>query len=120
MSLPRSSRFKPGKPLARRTALVSAGAPKRRKRLNPVSATNTRWNAPGRARPDEPLATWCQVAIPGVCTGRAEVRHHIIRRGPGSSDEAWNTLDLDDACHGYIHRNITWAKTRGYLRSRPA
>jgi len=91
----------------------------RTKGLRRVSPTNKRWNAPGRARPDEPLAVWCEVALPGVCTGRAEVRHHIIRRGPGSSDEAWNTLDLDAACHDHIHAHVEWAKERGYLRSRP-
>lgn len=92
------------------------------KPMRRVSKTNKRWNAPGRARPDEPLAEWCEAQIAGVCLGRAEVRHHIIRRGPGSSDEAWNTLDIcgDAGCHGHIHRNITWAKARGYLRSRPA
>ena len=91
----------------------------RRTRLRKASPTNTRWNAPGRARPDEPLADWCEAAVEGVCTGRATVRHHIIRRGPGSSDEASNTLDLDEACHRHIHANVTWAKANGFLRSRP-
>ncbi len=79
----------------------------------------TRWNAPGRARPDEPLATWCEARIEGVCMGRATVRHHIIRRGPGSSDDAFNTIDICDADHRHIHANVAWAKSKGYLRSRP-
>ena len=93
----------------------------KRSRLRRVSPTNKRWNAPGRARPDEPLATWCEARIEGVCTGRAEVRHHIVRRGPGSSDEAWNTLDIcEHGCHRHIHAHIEWALERGYLRRRPA
>jgi len=40
-------------------------------------------NKNGRARPDEPLADWCQVAVAGVCTGRAQTRHHKLRRVVG-------------------------------------
>lgn len=110
------SRLKPGKPLVRRTGLVSAGAPKRRKPLRKVSTTNKRWNAPGRARPDEPLATWCEAAIDGVCTGRPSDRHHIIPRGPGSSDDATNTMDVCRACHRHIEANRVWARSVGFLR----
>lgn len=85
-----------------------------------VSLTNKRWNAPGRARPDEPLATWCEAAIDGVCTGRATARHHVIPRGPGSSDEAWNTLDVcDPGCHTRIHSHPEWAYEAGFLAHRP-
>jgi len=89
-----------------------------RTRIRKVSPTNKRWNAPGRARPDEPLADWCEVQAEG-CEGRATDRHHIIPRGPGSSDEAWNTLDLDAHCHQRIHARPEWAREHGYLR-RPA
>jgi len=88
-----------------------------RKRMRPTSPTNKRWNAPGRARPDEPLADVCEAAIPGVCKGRPTDRHHIIPRGPGSSDEAWNTLDVcGTGCHRHIHRHGAWARERGFLR----
>lgn len=89
-----------------------------RKRIAAVSKSNKRWNAPGRARPDEPLATWCEAAIEGVCKGRATDRHHIIPRGPGSSDEAWNTLDVcgPGGCHEWIHAHGDEARERGFLR----
>lgn len=88
-----------------------------RKRMRAVSPTNKRWNAPGRARPDEPLADWCEAQIEGVCTGRATDRHHIIPRGPGSSDEAWNTLDVCGVgCHSWIHAHPVEATERGFLR----
>lgn len=90
-----------------------------RKPMRRVSPTNKRWNAPGRARPDEPLADDCQAAIEGVCAGRPTDRHHIIPRGPGSSDEAWNTLDVDGACHARIHSRPEWAREVGFLRRAP-
>jgi hypothetical protein len=70
---------------------------------------------PRRARPDEPLATWCEAAIPAVCTDRAEHRHHILRRAQGGTDGAENTFDLCRACHDYVHRNVAWAYDNGLL-----
>lgn len=74
-------------------------------------------SAKGRARPDEPLAEWCEAQIPGVCKGRAECRHHKLRRGRGGSDDASNTADLCDVngCHWFIHHNIEWAYANGWL-----
>lgn len=71
----------------------------------------------GRARPDEPLAEWCEAQIIGVCKGRAEVRHHKLRRGRGGSDLETNTMDICDAggCHDEIHANPEWAYAHGYL-----
>lgn len=99
-------------PLERRTEL--------QRRTEIVRRTPLRRTRSGRARPDEPLATWCEAAIDRVCTGRAVDRHHIIRRGPGSSDEAWNTLDICRPCHRHIHANPAWARSVGFLRRRPA
>jgi len=103
---------------ARTKPLAGGGFLRRGKPLRSVSPTNKRWNAPGRARPDEPLADWCQAAIEDVCTGRATDRHHVIPRGPGSSDEAWNTRDLCQPCHMTAHSRPEWAKSVGLLRSR--
>lgn len=72
-------------------------------------------NKGGRARPDEPLADWCQIAVAGVCTGRAETRHHRLRRSQGGTDEASNTLDICNADHAHIHANPGWAYRMGYL-----
>lgn len=76
----------------------------------------------GRARPDEPLAEWCEIAVAGVCKGRAEVRHHKLRRSQGGGDEQANTLDVCDmgGCHDHIHANPAWAYRMGYLTRRSA
>lgn len=72
----------------------------------------------GRARPDEPLATWCEVARADVCTGRAEVRHHKLRRSQGGSDERTNTVDCCSRCHEWIHANPSKAYAWGWLEHR--
>ena len=69
----------------------------------------------GMARPDEPLATYCEVGRAGVCTGRAEVRHHILMRSQGGTDDASNTLDICDADHRWIHANPAKAYAWGFL-----
>jgi hypothetical protein len=73
----------------------------------------------GRARPEEPLATWCEVGRAGVCTGRAEVRHHILPRSQGGTDEKSNTVDCCDSDHRWIHANPSKAYAHGWLLHRP-
>ena len=69
-----------------------------------------------RARPDEPLASWCEVRIPGLCVGRATDRHHRLPRSAGGSDEASNTADSCNPCHIQgIHGNPEWAYANGWL-----
>jgi len=77
-------------------------------------------NKNGRARPDEPLADWCQVAVAGVCTGRAQTRHHKLRRSQGGGDEAENTVDACNPCHSHLHMNPGWAYRLGWLTRRSA
>lgn len=67
-----------------------------------------------RARPDEPLADWCEVRTE-VCTGRAEHRHHKLRRSRGGSDDASNTADCCGRCHLFIHEHPAWAYAAGWL-----
>jgi len=101
--------------LQRHTPLGRGPGPQRRtelQRKTPLRRTRSK-----RARPNDPLAQWCEVAIPGVCTGEAQHRHHIVRRGQGGGDERANTLDICHRCHGHIHGNVAWSKARGYLRS---
>lgn len=69
----------------------------------------------GMARPDEPLASYCQVGRAGVCTGRAEHRHHILLRRQGGTDEAANTIDACGQCHAFIHANPSKAYAHGWL-----
>jgi hypothetical protein len=71
-----------------------------------------------RARPNDPLATWCQARIEGVCEGRAIHRHHILRRSQGGSDGASNTVDICNGCHHYIHGHPAWSYENGWLRRR--
>lgn len=69
----------------------------------------------GRARPDEPLATWCEAAIDDVCTGRAVHRHHVRRRSQGGTNDATNTRDLCMPCHEWIHAHPAKAYDLGLL-----
>lgn len=100
------------KPLARRVGLKAGKPPTRR---TPLRSKPSR-----RARPDEPLATWCQARLPGYCTGRATDRHHLLPSGQGGGDEASNTVDICRRDHRYIHANPTWAYGAGWLRKREA
>lgn len=70
----------------------------------------------GMARPDEPLRQWCEARIEGVCTGRANHRHHKVLRSRGGTDDRSNTADLCWACHGYIHANPRWAYGTGWIQ----
>lgn len=89
----------------------------------PKSGPKPKRRKGGRARPDEPLADRCETAdlLPEVCKGRAEQRHHILRRGQGGTDDASNTLDICgingiDGCHDWIHSHIPEAEKLGLLR----
>lgn len=68
-----------------------------------------------RARPCDPLATWCEAQLHG-CDGRASQRHHVLRRSRGGSDDASNTRDLCRACHQFIHEHPAWAYENGWLQ----
>lgn len=72
----------------------------------------------GRARPDDELATWCEAGITGVCTGRAEHRHHKLRRSQGGTDDADNTADLCAACHSWAHGHPAASYELDLLRRR--
>lgn len=74
----------------------------------------------GMARPDEPLATYCQVGRAECCTGRAEHRHHRLRRSQGGTDDATNTLDVCRSCHDLIHARPSLAYAHGWLLRRSA
>lgn len=100
-------------PLARRTRL-SYGAT-RLERRTPLRARPQR-----RARPGEPLATWCEAAVADVCQGRAVHRHHVLRRSAGGSDDKTNTLDACAACHSWIHAHPADSYERGFLLRRSA
>lgn len=75
---------------------------------------------PMRARPSEPLAEWCRARVEGVCTGRAECRHHKLRRSQGGTDDPANTADLCDACHAHVHANPAWSFRHGWLKRKAA
>lgn len=74
----------------------------------------------GMARPDEPLARWCEIARVDCCTGRAEVRHHRILRSQGGGDEQENTMDICQACHTLVHARPSLAYAHGWLLHRAA
>lgn len=68
----------------------------------------------GRARPNDPLAAWCEIQTV-VCEGRATERHHRLRRSQGGGDEWENTLDLCRSCHLWVHQHPQWAYEHGHL-----
>jgi hypothetical protein len=82
--------------------------------------TPLRARSRGRARPGDPLATWCQAAIPDICQGRATHRHHILPRSAGGTDSPADTADICGACHAHVHAHPAWAYETGWLRRRTA
>ena len=68
----------------------------------------------GRARPNEPLADWCEARLL-YCEGRATCRHHRKLRSAGGTDDAWNTVDLCGNCHRQIHSEPRWSYKTGWL-----
>lgn len=58
----------------------------------------------------------CELAIPGICLGRAVNMHH--RRKEGRVWAASNVLDAcgsgTDGCHGYVEANPSWAREEGF------
>lgn len=71
--------------------------------------------AKGRARPNEPLADWCELGLLPFCDGRAVHRHHRLSRAQGGSDESSNLLDVCASCHAYAHANPSMAYRNGWL-----
>lgn len=85
-----------------------------------VRRTPLKWQRSGRARPDVPMAAWCEFMAEGVCTGRATHRHHLIPRSQGGGDEAANTADVCAPCHRWAHNHPALSYERGWLRRRTA
>lgn len=63
---------------------------------------------------------FCEADVEGVCTGRAEHVHHVVKRSQGGSDDPANLLDLCCACHTWAHANEVEARRRGLIKSREA
>ena len=104
-------------PLKRSTPLRSSSSLRRVSPLRSGTTAQRRAHpaGSGRARPDEPLADWCEARIEGVCTGRAAHRHHIRRRSQGGTDDASNTTDICSDCHQHVHANPAWSYANGLL-----
>lgn len=96
-------------PLRRKTPLRSTSSLKR-------SALKG-GRIPRRARPDEPLSTWCE-ARTDVCEGRAVHRHHKRGRVGVDADAREHTIDVCDACHRHIHAHPTESYQRGWMERR--
>lgn len=92
-------RVKRSNPLRRLTPLRNVTPPRSRRRK--------------RDHADRPLATWCEIAVPGVCTGRAEHRHHVLLRSAGGTGGP--CLDCCAADHRYVHEHPEWAYANGFL-----
>jgi hypothetical protein len=57
----------------------------------------------------------CAVRVEGVCTGRAQHRHHRKLRSRGGSNDPANLLDVCLRCHDYIHRHPKESIRRGWM-----
>lgn len=97
-------------PLQRRTPLKAGKGLDRRTRLRAKPSR--------RARPDEPLEPWCQIAVKGVCTGYSQHRHHVQRRAAQGGDAATNTIDCCLPCHAFVHANPAISYAHGWLKRR--
>jgi 5-methylcytosine-specific restriction endonuclease McrA len=60
----------------------------------------------------------CVAKVEGVCTGKAEHVHHVVRRAQGGDAGMGNLISLCFPCHEYIHAHVEWARSHGYIRSR--
>lgn len=85
-----------------------------------MGGPSRRTKRPGRARPGEPLALWCAFVIPGVCSGRAQHRHHVLPRSAGGSDRAEHTADVCRPCHEHTHAHPAESYATGRLARRGA
>lgn len=56
----------------------------------------------------------CEAGTP-VCTFRAVVFHHILRRSQGGKGTPANGMHLCNACHVHIHANVAEACENGWL-----
>jgi hypothetical protein len=75
---------------------------------------------PRRARPDEPLAEFCEVGVILCCTMTPTVRHHKKGRVGPDVDNVEHTLDCCHACHVYVHANPAESYERGWMERRIA
>ena len=57
----------------------------------------------------------CEVKVPGVCTGRAQHKHHMILRSQGGTNHPANLLPVCLPCHDYIHKHPEEAKEHGWI-----
>lgn len=62
-----------------------------------------------------PLGGPCEAGTAGVCTGRAEHRHHKRRRSQGGGEDRANIALLCHACHNHTHSNPAEARKAGLL-----
>lgn len=102
--------MKRGQPPRRRTPLRSLA---RLQRRTPLQS-----RVRGRDHAERPLAAWCEIAKPGVCTGRAVHRHHTRLQSQGG--RGGPTLDVCGACHDFAHHHRAEARAHGWIIDRQA
>ena len=91
---------------------VGFGLPKRRSGLRQVGR---RGRAKRAAMQQVPLGGRCEAAVPGVCTGTAEHRHHRRRASQGGTEDRSNLVLICHRCHEHVHANPGWAFEVGLL-----
>lgn len=62
---------------------------------------------------------WCEVAMPGICEGRAINTHHRLPLGQGGEESLDNYLHLcgsgTTGCHGWIEHHRAMSYSQGWL-----
>lgn len=113
--------------LERRKPLAQGNGLKRSGRVNPKRKTPRRGRLvlTGVDRQELRHAAYdraggvCEAGVAPGCPGRVDRDvfewHHRKLRSQGGDDTIENSLALCPACHGWVHRNPTAAKTRGLI-----
>ncbi len=58
---------------------------------------------------------WCELRIPGVCTGRSQGGHELEKRSAGGAvDDVANLKDACNACNGWVEDHPIEAQAMGF------
>ena len=85
------------------------------KRRTGLRASGKKARARQQALAEYELGGPCEAGTAGVCTGRAEHRHHKRRRSQGGGEDRKNIVLACHACHSHIHANPAEARKAGLL-----
>lgn len=59
----------------------------------------------------------CQINSP-ECTGKSQGTHHLVKRSPKNLLDPANILLACNPCNSYIESHVTWAKEKGFTKTK--